>query len=146
MSSSTPPIPAGKGRYHQQLPGFSTTVPGCIGHPAGLANATPVPPVWAVCELVQCSFILFLSLVFFLYLSVPVALLPLSPKGSHLPPWLSVLPGTFPPGVVLPGDLPDAEFSCQISWSGSYSSSGSAGERGGPSTPPSLREEEAGCH
>lgn len=63
------------------IPGFSTTVPGCIGHPAGLANATPVPPVWAVCELVQCSFIHFLSLVFFLYLSVPAALLPCPPRA-----------------------------------------------------------------
>lgn len=86
-----PPIPAGEGQHYQQLPGFNTTVP---GYPAGLANSTLVPPVWAVHELLQCSFIHFLSLVFFLYLRVPAALLslsPWSPKDSHLPPWLSGL-------------------------------------------------------
>lgn len=91
-----------------------------------------MPPVWAVCELVQCPFIYFLSLVFLLYLSVAAALLPLSllsPKGSH-PPWLSGLPETFPEAV-LPVDFPDAEFSCKISPTDSYSSCGSAGEQGG---------------
>lgn len=113
---SSPLVPAGEGRYHQQLCGFITTVPGCTGHPVGLANAPPMPPVWALCELVQCPFIHFLSLVFLLYLSVAAALLPLSllsPKGSH-PPWLSGLPETFPEAV-LPVDFPDAEFSCKIS-------------------------------
>lgn len=71
--------------------------------------------------------------------AIPVSMV----TQGQSPSSLAFRPRTYPRGALLSGDFSDAEFSCQISLSGSYSSSGSAAEWGGPSTPPSGRRKQS---